>query len=75
MYLGFIMGWHMNDEGNSKFNWLTQKEVAEMLKMSESWLERQRWLKEGIPFIKMGGKVYYDQKDVLNWIKSRKFNK
>jgi len=59
-----------NDTGN--FDLLTQKEAAAMIRMSESWFERQRWEKKGIPYIKIGSRVFYDKKDLLTWIKKQK---
>ena len=44
---------------------LRQKEVASIIRKSESWLERQRWLQEGIPYRKVGRNVLYDEADVL----------
>jgi hypothetical protein len=44
---------------------LRQKEVASIIRKSESWLERQRWLQEGIPYRKVGRNVLYDEDDVL----------
>lgn len=54
------------------FDLLTQKEAAAMLRMSEAWFERQRWKKTGIPYIKIGGRVFYDKKDLLHWIKKNR---
>ena len=31
---------------------LNQKEVSVIIRKSEAWLERQRWLGEGIPYRK-----------------------
>ena len=58
-----------NDVG---FDLLTQKEAAVMIRMSEAWFERQRWEHKGIPYIKIGGRVFYDKDDVVSWIKKRK---
>ena len=44
---------------------LNQKEVALIIRKSEAWLERQRWLQEGIPYRKVGRNVLYDEADVL----------
>ena len=51
---------------SSKFpKLLNQKEVALIIRKSEAWLERQRWLQEGIPYRKVGRNVLYDEDDVL----------
>ena len=51
---------------SSKFpKLLNQKEVALIIRKSEAWLERQRWLQEGIPYRKVGRNVLYDEADVL----------
>ncbi len=55
-----------------EFDLITQKEVASMLKMSESWLEKQRWKKQGIPFIKVGGRIFYDKQDIIEWLKTHR---
>ncbi len=48
--------------------YLKQKQVADMLNMSEAWLERKRWEGGGIPFRKFGTSVRYAEVDVLQWI-------
>jgi hypothetical protein len=48
---------------------LKQKEVAEIIRKSEAWLERKRWEGGGIPFRKMGRGVLYYEADVLDWIR------
>lgn len=52
---------------------LTQKEAAELIKKSESWFEHKRWEKKGIPYIKVGGRVFYDRKDLLDWVSGTRF--
>ncbi len=53
---------------------LTTKEVAKMLGVTDACLEYQRWKGEGIPFIKLGGKrtVRYLESDVKAWMQSHK---
>lgn len=53
---------------------LTQKEAASILRMSESWFERKRWEKKGVPYIKIGGRVFYDKQDLLIWLRKQKSN-
>jgi hypothetical protein len=50
---------------------LRQKEVASIIRKSESWLERQRWLQEGIPYRKVGRNVLYDEQDVLAFLEAQ----
>lgn len=47
---------------------LKQREVAEMIGMSESWLEMSRNKKTGIPFIKMERACRYRRSDVEAWL-------
>lgn len=54
------------------FGLMTQKEAAKLLRMSEAWLERQRWEQKGIPYIKVGGRVFYEKKDLICWLKRQK---
>lgn len=43
---------------------LTQDEVADYLRISPKTLERDRWLKQGLPFVKVGRAVRYRAADV-----------
>ena len=61
-----------NISENMGFDLLTQKEAATMLRMSEAWFERQRWEKKGIPYIKLGGRVFYDKEDIVSWVKNNR---
>lgn len=49
---------------------LNQKQVAEIIGLSEAWLERKRWEGGGIPYRKLGRCVRYDEHDVLEWIEA-----
>ncbi|MCW5588093.1 MAG: helix-turn-helix domain-containing protein [Legionellales bacterium] len=63
----------MSSENNTQeFDLLTQKEAAAMIRMSEAWFERQRWEHKGIPYIKIGGRVFYDKEDLVKWVKKQK---
>ena len=53
---------------------LTSKEVAAILKMSLSWLEKNRVSSAAIPFRKVGNRIMYETKDVVNWIKKQPLN-
>jgi hypothetical protein len=43
---------------------LNQNQLAERLNISPRTLERWRWLGEGPPFLKVGGRVVYRLQDV-----------
>jgi predicted DNA-binding transcriptional regulator AlpA len=51
-----------------RLRYLSQKDVAQMLGMSEAWLERKRCEGGGIPFKRFGTSVRYLEADVLAWI-------
>ena len=54
---------------SSKFpRLLNQKEVASIIRKSEAWLERQRWLEEGIPYRKIGR---YQEDDILIFLEEQ----
>ncbi len=57
---------------SSKFpKLLNQKEVASIIRKSEAWLERQRWLGEGIPYLKIGRSVRYQEDDILSFLEEQ----
>ena len=57
---------------SSKFpKLLNQKEVASIIQKSEAWLERQRWLGEGIPYRKIGRSVRYQEDDILSFLEEQ----
>ena len=56
--------WNAANEG--LFN---QKEIASVFGISCAKLERDRWLGEGIPYLKLGGFIRYRKANVLSWIK------
>ena len=57
---------------SSKFpRLLNQKEVASIIRKSEAWLERQRWLGEGIPYRKIGRNVLYQEDDILSFLEEQ----
>jgi hypothetical protein len=43
---------------------LNQNQLAERLNISPRTLERWRWLGEGPPFLKIGGRVVYRLQDI-----------
>ena len=50
---------------------LNQKEVSVIIRKSEAWLERQRWLGEGIPYLKIGRSVRYQEDDILSFLEEQ----
>ena len=50
---------------------LTEKNVAEILAMSVSWLQRKRWEGGGPPYVKFDRAVRYREHDLLAWIEER----
>jgi excisionase family DNA binding protein len=48
---------------------LTKTEVAKLLKVSESTIDR--WRKEGMPSIKVQRKVLFKQDDVEKWLQEK----
>ncbi len=65
----------MTTNGVEKFELITQEELAKMLRVSEGYLKNQRWKKEGIPYVKIGSKVFYDREDVMAWVRRTKVKK
>jgi len=57
--------------GTGRFGFLSEKEVALLIRKSVSFLQRQRWTggKGVIPFYKIGHHVRYDVEDVKKWLK------
>ena len=47
---------------------LTQRELAELLRMPERTLEDWRLMQTGPPYVKLGRLVRYDVQDVLTWV-------
>lgn len=43
---------------------LNQKELAARWKVSHRTLERWRWIREGPPYLKIGGRVLYRIEDI-----------
>jgi excisionase family DNA binding protein len=57
---------------NMAKEFLTLEELSQLLKISRATIDR--WRKEGMPFIKMGRGVRFDQDAVMKWIKDNKQN-
>ena len=57
---------------SSKFpRLLNQKEVASIIRKLEACLERQRWIGEGIPYLKIGRNVRYQEDDILGFLEEQ----
>lgn len=52
--------------------WFDQQILAALLDCSESKLERDRWLGDGVPFIKCGRSVRYSKSSILEWLAKHK---
>ena len=48
----------------------TTKEAAKLLKVSKSFLDRDRGEKQRIPFVKMGGVIRYRGRDLIAYLDS-----
>jgi predicted DNA-binding transcriptional regulator AlpA len=53
---------------------LSVHETADLLRVSESWLNKARLIGSGPPFMKLGRRVLYDPADIESWLSSRKFS-
>ena len=51
---------------------LTEKQVAALRACSLATLQRDRWARQGIPFLKLNKAVRYRAGDVLEWVESRR---
>ena len=49
-----------------------QNTLAAILDCSTQLLERNRWAGEGVPYLKIGGKVLYRKSEVLEFIQQHK---
>ncbi|GAB6887438.1 hypothetical protein JCM13304A_09360 [Desulfothermus okinawensis JCM 13304] len=52
--------------------YLTEKQVSQLFGLSVSWLQNQRWMKRGIPYLKVGRKVLYKKSDVEAWLEKHR---
>ena len=53
--------------------WLSQRQLAELLGLSERTLERMRGEGSGPPFSKAGRRVLYRMDDIELWLKQRSY--
>ncbi|AYG05206.1 DNA-binding protein [Gryllotalpicola protaetiae] len=51
---------------------LTQREVAEALRLPERTLEDWRQTRQGPPYVKLGHHVRYEQAELLAWVRERR---
>ncbi|HAT1847950.1 TPA: helix-turn-helix domain-containing protein [Legionella pneumophila] len=49
-----------------------QNTLAAILDCSTQLLERNRWAGEGVPYLKIGGKVLYRKSDVIEFLQQQK---
>lgn len=49
-----------------------QNTLAAILDCSTQLLERNRWVGEGVPYLKIGRKVLYRKSDVLSFLQQQK---
>lgn len=55
---------------SSEVKFLTIEQVAEMLQVTKMTIYNLQ--KKGLPFIKLGKNVRFDQEDVIKWVNSNK---
>jgi excisionase family DNA binding protein len=53
-------------------SFLTQKEVAELLRVPERTLEDWRFTQQGPPYLKLGRHVRYELADLLDWARRQR---
>ena len=51
-----------------------QQTLAAVFSCSTQLLERNRWAGTGVPYMKIGRKVLYRKKDVLNFLQQQKLH-
>lgn len=57
------------DEKKPANSLLTHPEICKQYEISASTL--RRWRADGLPFQKIGKKIYFDEKDIQRWFKTR----
>ncbi len=53
---------------SSEIKFLTVEDVAEMLQVTRTTIYNLK--KKGLPFIKLGKNIRFDQDEVVQWVKS-----
>jgi len=54
--------------------YLNEKEVAKITRLSLATLRNDRFLSRGIPYVKIGRSVRYSLEDVIGYMESHKIN-
>ncbi len=54
---------------------MTEKEVADLLKVSPTTLGDLRRSNKGPPYVKIGGQIRYIFESILEWVKKEEINK
>ena len=74
---GEVFGWirarvaDRDDQGSAPKLLVTERELAQALDISVSWLQKDRIGSQTIPFIKVGQNVRYDLEDARRALKAR----
>lgn len=55
---------------HGKSRWLTEREAAQIMGLSVSTLQKQRFYSRGIPYYKIGRSVRYAFEDIVNFMHS-----
>lgn len=56
-------------------DYMTREQIARELGMAPRSLTRWQSMPDGIPFIKVGGKVFFRKSSVLAWLEARETRK
>jgi len=48
--------------------WLNKYEAAEIIGKTPRWMDQQRFAGTGPPFFKVGGRVHYRERDLVDYI-------
>jgi predicted DNA-binding transcriptional regulator AlpA len=49
---------------------LTEKETANLLRLSTSWLAKKRMHGDGPPYVKLGRSIRYSEEALVRWMRS-----
>ncbi len=55
-----------------KDEYLNEIETAELTRLSRSKIQNDRWLRKGIPFLKIGRRIIYRRSDVIAYLESHR---
>jgi len=62
----------MSEFNSSDLTVLTTEETALILKVSKHWLMHNRQEADGIPYFRLGRRIYYEKKDIIAYVKANK---